>query len=463
MTLGENPIVIGTHPAADLKSSGKNLHRRHAVIAQSLQGWFVFDLRSRYGITVNGEKVTKHHLQDKDLIQVGPVKLTVQSDPGETTPSQVEEDEEDHSWLDQVLLDSKPGRSFSSRCRLDFYLDGKLHRSIVSDADSIIGTSVRANIRLPRKGVSSLHCLLAVDSGTWTLYDLKSDNGIVQGDKRLSWLSLHEGDEFHIGQFRVLFRLQPDTTELEDSEDLVEDDFEALSTPSSGVITDASFDSGVTTNLLDSSDGTDGDEGRTKALDSKVAQASKMERDHQYEQAVQLLRQVCRDAPYVLKYRKSLRRAQIALYDSQRQPRTVKQAWAEWRTQMLAARAYRNGDDELALDLCEEGLTLDPWNKAFLILESLVFENRQLLRHCIWSLTTARRKAPNDIKINRALAKINQHLGEYDNAERYWNMVLKAEPENREADRQLRAVLVQKTLQKNRYQGSDSWENLMEA
>lgn len=461
ITLTNHPVLVGSHPRSEIKSDKSKMHRRHALIAHLLAGWAIFDLRSRHGIFVNGEKVTRSVLHSGDRVEVGPLRMHVEGEGDEDQPA--EGAEEDHSWLDQVLSESDSGRSFSSRSRLDFYLDEKLHRSVIADGDMIIGTSVRAQIRLPRRGISSLHCLLTLDGSSWNLYDLRSDAGIVFKGEPTDWLSLHDGDEFRLGDFRVVFRLQPDQTELQDDEDLVDETFGSVSTPSSGVLTDASFDAQISSGALSTSGLAFSElEGATPALDSKVAQAVTMLRDRDYEPAIRILREVCADAPFALRYRKQLRQAQIALVDSQGEDLSLAQRWTLWKLQRLGARYWRKGEPLKTLLYAEEGLTLDPWNRDLLVLEALVFEQQQMLHHCIWVLSTARLKAPEDVKLNRVLAKIMQHLGEYDRAERFWKLVQKVEPDNHEAERQIRAVLVQKTLQHNRYQGSDSWENLLE-
>lgn len=461
VSLGDKPVLIGSHPRADIRCDQKNLHRRHALIAQLLDGWSIFDLRSRHGIVVNGEKVARHVLHTGDKLTVGPLEILVEAE-NEEPQNDSQENEDDHSWLDMVLSEPESGRSFSSRCRLDFYLNERLHRSVIADADAIIGTSVRAQIRLPRQGISSLHCVLAVDAGTWTLFDLRSDSGIVYDGEAVDWLSLHDGDEFRLGEFRVLFRLQPDNHDLDDSEDLSEESFGSVSTPSSGVLTDAVFDAGISSSSLEI-DGTSDSEGSTPPLDAKVAQALRLQREREYEKAVRLLREVCSDAPLVLRYRKILRQAQIALLDNSSGGPQLTRKWMLWKYQLQGARWFDRGDNLRTLKIAEEGLSVDPWNRDLLVLEALVFEKLQMLRHCVWCLSTARKKFPEDVKLNRALAKIMQHLGEYDRAERYWKLVQKADPDCRDADRQIRAVLVQKTLQHNRYQSSDSWENLLEA
>jgi pSer/pThr/pTyr-binding forkhead associated (FHA) protein len=49
--------------------------RRHALIAEEEDGVFLLDDRSRNGVLLNGERVSRARLSDGDVIQLGSVVM----------------------------------------------------------------------------------------------------------------------------------------------------------------------------------------------------------------------------------------------------------------------------------------------------------------------------------------------------------------------------------------------------
>jgi pSer/pThr/pTyr-binding forkhead associated (FHA) protein len=73
--LDRDVLHVGRSPAADIVLDAPTVSRRHAVIAQQDGETLVLDDRSRHGVLVNGELVSRAVLQAGDVIQLGAVTL----------------------------------------------------------------------------------------------------------------------------------------------------------------------------------------------------------------------------------------------------------------------------------------------------------------------------------------------------------------------------------------------------
>lgn len=72
------PMVLGRAPECDFTVRDIILSRRHCLIEQIAGEWVVADLGSKNGTFVNGQPVTRHVLQDGDLIRIGRTRVCFQ-------------------------------------------------------------------------------------------------------------------------------------------------------------------------------------------------------------------------------------------------------------------------------------------------------------------------------------------------------------------------------------------------
>ena len=71
IALSSPRVVIGRHPACDVVLDISSVSRQHAAVTQEEEQFFVEDLRSRNGTTVNGNKITSRlRLQDGDELVI---------------------------------------------------------------------------------------------------------------------------------------------------------------------------------------------------------------------------------------------------------------------------------------------------------------------------------------------------------------------------------------------------------
>lgn len=72
---------IGRAFSADIRLEAAAVSRRHAIVVKEDGGWFVLDDRSVNGVWVNGERVERAGLNDRDRFTVGGITLQFVSIP----------------------------------------------------------------------------------------------------------------------------------------------------------------------------------------------------------------------------------------------------------------------------------------------------------------------------------------------------------------------------------------------
>ena len=77
VTLGQRTL-IGRSEHNDVCLPSPYLSRHHAVIVGTPEGYYVVDLNSVNGLSLNGRTIERAVLCDQDLLVVGPFRLKVQ-------------------------------------------------------------------------------------------------------------------------------------------------------------------------------------------------------------------------------------------------------------------------------------------------------------------------------------------------------------------------------------------------
>lgn len=93
VALASNRVLIGRGEEADVRIDSVFVSRYHALIVRDGQEDLLLDLGSTNGVLVNSRRLVRRRLQHRDLIQIGPARVTYenehaaqnpQPDPGET-------------------------------------------------------------------------------------------------------------------------------------------------------------------------------------------------------------------------------------------------------------------------------------------------------------------------------------------------------------------------------------------
>jgi pSer/pThr/pTyr-binding forkhead associated (FHA) protein len=436
ITVSKSPVLFGTLEHADVPlKDARGVNRRHALLAHYLGGWVIHDLAAINGVRLNGKRVRRAEVKVGDAIELGMAVVTVLD--VDLQPEEAPSDD----WAADVLAGGE-GAVFASRCRLTIDRDDELIAEIDADRDRLIGHSPRADVVLPREGgCSSLHALLAKDSGGWYVHDLKSDRGVFFRGGLVGTAAVADGDLVQFGDYCVAVELLRDSKLGR-----------PVATPSMELASDASIggSSGNVVIPASNASGSGFDFG-ILAVSAHAIEMAKQARISlrlgQYDQSVRLLLEACREAPWVTMFRQQLRLAQrmaVGREPNEPVPDRWKLLWHQWR----AYRAMQQGRWESALYRAELGLTQDPWNRGLLLIEARIFEEKQHYDLALWSLLAARLRSPHDPALNRPAAKLYHFLGAYDKAAAFWQLVQKADPDDREPGEQIKRVLVDKTLRR---------------
>lgn len=75
VALGQDSYVIGRGAGCSIRIRSRYLSRHHALLSFEGGRWFVTDLRSTNGVSVNGRKVRASLLNDGDMIEIGKHQL----------------------------------------------------------------------------------------------------------------------------------------------------------------------------------------------------------------------------------------------------------------------------------------------------------------------------------------------------------------------------------------------------
>ncbi len=203
LPLLKTTLILGRKPECDITVPCPSVSGRHCVLQLEQGSWWVRDLDSKNGTSVNGQRCEKQRVAPNDILTVGRQRLVldykrVQNPPAPTTAHDREEDlafefltggtkegstvsEEPSSVppLKPALTSSPPPPSPRPAA-------ADLGRLVPCGGGApiplrfpelILGRSPECNVCLRFPSVSSRHCKLTFDEGYWVVEDLNSTNG----------------------------------------------------------------------------------------------------------------------------------------------------------------------------------------------------------------------------------------------------------------------------------------------
>src|SRR5262249_12644013 len=114
-------------------------------------------------------------------------------------------------------------------------------------------------------------------------------------------------------------------------------------------------------------------------------------------------------------------------------------------------KALISEDYARVLDLAEEILSVNPWDVSTQMALGKAFAAFGQPDLAVWSLEQAYQKAPDDLKVKRALARMYEKVGNFTNANALWAMIRKADPTDEEANRKVMELAASETISRGKY------------
>jgi pSer/pThr/pTyr-binding forkhead associated (FHA) protein len=174
----------------------------HFRIYCSEKDFMVYDLGSKRGTLLNGEKIEKSTLRPGDVLQVGDVKIVFElvdeaQAVGRLASSAPDSDEEDAQARVGGII-TKTARSHPALVVIDGSDRGK--RLTLNGKNVFeIGRSPKTDLRLTDNKVSRRHCKIQEEGSQHVIVDLESSNGTVVNGDRIQKAVLREGDFIRLG------------------------------------------------------------------------------------------------------------------------------------------------------------------------------------------------------------------------------------------------------------------------
>jgi pSer/pThr/pTyr-binding forkhead associated (FHA) protein len=204
IVLHKSVFTIGRSAENDLMLDDPLVSRKHATLRQQGEDYVLEDEKSRNGILVNSEPVSRVRLTDGDKIQIGGFKLQfLMSDSlvaVEKKPA-VPTGDETMVRTNQHFLDGRGRRQ--PRCWLEV-VNGPLRgaRFEVSEIKTVVGRS-QADVILKDPKVSRQHATIEWTDEGYRYIDHGSTNGSFINDQRVTNRLMTSGDMIRVGNTEI--------------------------------------------------------------------------------------------------------------------------------------------------------------------------------------------------------------------------------------------------------------------
>jgi len=172
---------------------------------------------------------------------------------------------------------------------------------------------------------------------------------------------------------------------------------------------------------------------------------------HNYDYAIHLLLSCCKLDPANLVYRQFLRRLEKALF--QNHLRSTRYAW--WTTlpaKIMLESAWKANNFIRVIEYGERILVRNPWDRRTQMIMSEAADALGLSNLAMWILEQAWQKETHTTALNLALARLYEKRGHLPQAIALWKLMLREDPEDGEAQWQLKNLGARETIMRGQYE-----------
>jgi tetratricopeptide (TPR) repeat protein len=187
-----------------------------------------------------------------------------------------------------------------------------------------------------------------------------------------------------------------------------------------------------------------------RAASGQYERANQVIATGNFDYGIQLLLSCCKLDPANLIYRQTLRRTEKAKYKNNLRGSLLAgvRTWAV-RAKIKAAR--RGRDYVKVLEFGEQVLAYNPWDTSAQMEMADAADSLGLVDLAVWTLEQARQKNPQDLTVNRALARMYEKRGNFTQAIALWELIRKAAPRDIEAQDKARNLAATDTIARGHY------------
>jgi tetratricopeptide (TPR) repeat protein len=169
-----------------------------------------------------------------------------------------------------------------------------------------------------------------------------------------------------------------------------------------------------------------------------------------FDYGIQLLLSCCKLDPANLSFRQTLRRTEKARYKNNMRG-SMLAGVRTWTTRAKFKTARRIRDYIKVLEHGEQVLAYNPWDSGVQMVMSEAADALGLLDLAVWLLEQARQKNPQDLTVNRALARMYEKRGNFTQAIALWELIRKAAPRDVEAQDKAMNLAASETIARGHY------------
>ena len=204
-------ILIGRDKESDIQIPLNAVSRRHAKIVESDGQWFVEDLASTHGTTINGQSIStkgKKLLREGDVIGLVQASVTFHL----LDETNLEETSDDKTAIVAQKMVSDILNRTDKKGDLPYLLvmNGPKEGTkilIPSEVQELtIGRTEKADLRVDDVNVSRKHAKLKREWNDLVIEDLGSRNGVIVNGRKISTPTrLNDADEIYLGAVHLTF------------------------------------------------------------------------------------------------------------------------------------------------------------------------------------------------------------------------------------------------------------------
>lgn len=170
-----------------------------------------------------------------------------------------------------------------------------------------------------------------------------------------------------------------------------------------------------------------------------------------HDLAIQMLRNCCKLVPANLSYRQALRKVEKAKYKNNGRG-SLLAPLTTWPARMKLLGARNKANHRKVLEIGEAILARNPWDRFAQLHMAEAAAAVGLATVAVWLLQEGREKNANDVHLNRALARLLENQGLYQQAMAVWQLVLNKLPTDREAQTKTKQMAVDDTIARGLYE-----------